>query len=468
MGVKWYEGKKGETDSGVVYDRCDVYGIIRRLLRKKWGEWTAPDRGIQITGRYGGQDSQEELYMIDVIPAGVNQDSTLDTTVGKEIADRFGIGFNFIKYTGDMQEKQAAMLASGDYNELQCMQTTAISDQYIQAGVLLNLIENFIPDVIGYYGISVRTDVLEYYGWPNLVTASDWIEFLKKAVKDFPEAYDGTPTVGLTLPGAEAYGMNLMGGLWEEGATYPGNAGGVNWLYNLETEEFEDAMHSSEKKESLKFFHDCYEAGVLDPELFTDNHDMTVEKMSNGSAIAVWYVNWNNKTANQALTEAGHPEMSYITQPIQLDSQKGQKFVTTRMFLYPFNQYGVTDKCKDPEKLLKFLNWCCTEEGQLLLQNGLEGVHYEIQDGERVPTDLYLEMLRDVELQNKEGLPGGLATGSYEMFQCLSYDMSVAEDFEKAYGEMLAEYEMLDYQSVIDARNEMLGEIMEQLAAGNE
>lgn len=308
----------------------------------KSGESGQPQTGeSRSQGDTGGQDSQEELYMIDVIPAGVNQDSTLDTTVGKEIADRFGIGFNFIKYTGDMQEKQAAMLASGDYNELQCMQTTAISDQYIQAG-------------------------------------------------------------------------------------------------------------------------------VLDPELFTDNHDMTVEKMSNGSAIAVWYVNWNNKTANQALTEAGHPEMSYITQPIQLDSQKGQKFVTTRMFLYPFNQYGVTDKCKDPEKLLKFLNWCCTEEGQLLLQNGLEGVHYEIQDGERVPTDLYLEMLRDVELQNKEGLPGGLATGSYEMFQCLSYDMSVAEDFEKAYGEMLAEYEMLDYQSVIDARNEMLGEIMEQLAAGNE
>ncbi len=537
----------------------------------------------QASGENGEAVSEKDLYMIDVMPNSPAQDSSLDTAVGRELAERFGIGFHYIEYNGDMQEKQAAMLAGGDYNEIQCMEKTAISDQYIKAGVLLDLddYKDLLPDfyerfkdiipywrllsrdgglhlwqapvpndylsTMSHYNIAVRTDVLEYYGWPNLVTASDWIEFLKKAVKDFPETYDGTPTVGLTLPGAESYGMNLLAAPNEEGDMYAVDIGGVNWVYNLKTEQFEDAWHTAEKKECLKFFHDLYQEGVLDPEMFTDTIDMTVEKMSNGSAIAVWYVKWNSKDANQKLAAAGHPEMSYIEQPFQLDSQEGQKFVAAALYTYPHNQWGVTDKCKDPEKFFQLLNWCCTEEGQLLLQNGIEGVHYEMQNGERVPTEFYGEMIRDVALLGSEGLPGGPGSELYplklfpycvttsedgrpynlgleqeyadkfalsdrekEAFQGLGWNSSqqwwmdhgelvdvtivssceldrtsdlgkieeklnevyqkyagqivIADDFEKAFADMMAEYEKLDYQSVINARNTLLKENKEELA----
>jgi hypothetical protein len=131
--------------------------------------------------------------------------------------------------------------------------------------------------------------------------------------------------------------------------------------------------------------------------------------MSNGSAISVFYVSWLNGTANAALTEAGHPEMSYIQLPIQLDSQykAGQKRELTKAYSYPFQSWALTDKCKDPERLLTFLNWCYTEEGLLLLNSGIKDVHYTVDsDGVRQATDLVKNAAINNTLQD-EGLNVG-------------------------------------------------------------
>ena len=109
------------------------------------------------------------------------------------------------------------------------------------------------------------------------------------------------------------------------------------------------------------------------------------------------------------MTEAGHPEMSYIQQPFQLDSQKGQKYVFPVRYSYPYNSYGITKNCKYPERVAKFLNWCCTDEGQIVLQSGLEGTHYTVENGKRVPTELFYECSKDQEIKKQEGVIGALS-----------------------------------------------------------
>lgn len=173
--------------------------------------------------------ADDDLYVIDILVAGTSIDSSLDTAIGQYIAEEFGIAFNYIGYSGDIQEKQALMLAGGDYNEIQYMQYQTIVQQYMDAGVLINLddYKDILPDFykrfeneIPYWRIGspdgglykwegnaprtystkadhldmvVRSDVLEYYGYPELVSASDWIAFLEQAVKDFPTTPDGHP-----------------------------------------------------------------------------------------------------------------------------------------------------------------------------------------------------------------------------------------------------------------------------------
>lgn len=519
--------------------------------------------------------ADDDLYVIDILVAGTSVDSSLDTVIGQYIAEEFGIAFNYIGYSGDIQEKQALMLAGGDYNEIQYMQYQTIVQQYMDAGVLINLddYKDILPDFykrfeneIPYWRIGspdgglykwegnaprtystksdhldmvVRSDVLEYYGYPELVSASDWLAFLEQAVKDFPTTPDGQPTVGLTAPLAASWGMQGIVPIgYEKGETYVA-CGNDYYTYNVKTEQFEDYLLNPEAKESFQFFNDLYNKGILDEECFTDTSDVTQQKMDSGRAIAVWYVDWGMGAANKALTEAGHPEMSYVEMPFQLDSQIGQKYSLPATYVYPFMSYGLTDKCTEPEKVLKFINWCCTEEGQLILQSGFEGVHYTVEDGVRIPTDLRKECSLNSELALSEGISDGTASTHYkglpivftaapdgqpynlslesaykdefnlndrqkEVFAAMGWESSnewwdenvsvanagfsqacaldttsdlgkigakmvelrvkysanllMADDFEAVWAELMAEYDKLDHEAVIDAMNATLEE----------
>lgn len=518
--------------------------------------------------------ADDDLYVIDILVAGTSIDSSLDTVIGQYIAEEFGIAFNYIGYSGDIQEKQALMLAGGDYNEIQYMQYQTIVQQYTDAGVLINLddYKDILPDFykrfedqIPYWRIGspdgglykwegyaprdyitktdhldmvVRSDVLEYYGYPELVSASDWIAFLEQAVKDFPTTPDGQPTVGITAPLSESWGMQGIVPIgYEKGETYVA-CGNDYYTYNCKTEQFEDYLLNPEAKESFQFFNELYNKGILDEECFTDTSDVTQQKMDSGRAIAVWYVNWGMNAANKALTEAGHPEMSYVEMPFQLDSQIGQKYSLPATYVYPFMSYGLTDKCTEPEKVLKFINWCCTEEGQLILQSGFEGVHYTVEDGVRVPTDLRKECSLNSEVALREGLADGTSSHfkglplvftaapdgqpynlafetayedefklndrQKEVFKAMGWETSndwwdenvnpvnagfsqacaldttsdlgkigakmvelrvkysanllMADDFEAVWNELMAEYDKLDHEAVIDAMNATLEE----------
>ena len=519
--------------------------------------------------------ADDDLYVIDILVAGTSVDSSLDTVIGQYIAEEFGIAFNYIGYSGDIQEKQALMLAGGDYNEIQYMQYQTIVQQYMDAGVLINLddYKDILPDFykrfeneIPYWRIGspdgglykwegnaprtystksdhldmvVRSDVLEYYGYPELVSASDWLAFLEQAVKDFPTTPDGQPTVGLTAPLAASWGMQGIVPIgYEKGETYVA-CGNDYYTYNVKTEQFEDYLLNPEAKESFQFFNDLYNKGILDEECFTDTSDVTQQKMDSGRAIAVWYVDWGMGAANKALTEAGHPEMSYVEMPFQLDSQIGQKYSLPATYVYPFMSYGLTDKCTEPEKVLKFINWCCTEEGQLILQSGFEGVHYTVEDGVRIPTDLRKECSLNSELALSEGISDGTASTHYkglpivftaapdgqpynlslesaykdefnlndrqkEVFAAMGWESSnewwdenvsvanagfsqacaldttsdlgkigakmvelrvkysanllMADDFDAVWNELMAEYDKLDHEAVIDAMNATLEE----------
>lgn len=382
----------------------------------------------------------EELWTIDVLTESILGEKSIDTTIGKYIAEKFGIAFNFSTYSGDLLDKQALMLAGGDYNEIQYMQGQTMVQQYIEAGALLNLddYKELLPDFYERYAdlipiwrtaaadgglykwevctpraltceyphfdVMVRTDVLEYYGYPELLSASDWLDFLEQAMKDFPTTADGQSTVGLTVPLAESWGISGMPGIgFEKGETYL-YCGDDCYVFNVKTNQFEDYMHCPEVKESFAFFNELYNRDILDKEAFVDLGDQTLEKMSSGRAIAVWYVNWFNQSANSALIAAGQDNVQYIEMPFQLDSQVGGKRNSPVIDSYPYMSYGISKNCTDPERFCKFLNWCCTDEGQLLLQSGIEGVHYTVEDGVRVPTELRLKCSQDTEIAKAEGL----------------------------------------------------------------
>jgi ABC-type glycerol-3-phosphate transport system substrate-binding protein len=403
-------------------------------------------------GQAKSTEGGDDLYVIQMLVGSNNTAGGLGTLikrsddhkVGQYIRDKFGIVFEYTVYAGDLREKESLMLAAGDYNELQEMQRDDMVLNYINAGALIDLLPrldsmpNFksrFKDIIPYWRLVcggslykyefwvpreldtdieandfyVRSDLLEKAGWPQLLSTSDWIRFLEKAA---PGAVDvnGRQITGVTMPMAESWGLaGIVSVLYEKGENFLplGNEG---FIFDFTRDQFVDYFQNANVKESYKFWSDLYRRGLLDPECFTDTADITQEKISRGSVAVVNYTGW--LLNNSALREAGHPEMEYIRLPIQSDSQAANKekrlirMETTRSF----DSWGITKNCKDPDKLLKLIDWVCTDEGQIILKSGIEGFHWtRDSSGKRVWTDLFVSLMKDPKVNVTEGV--GLMRG---------------------------------------------------------
>ncbi len=377
-----------------------------------------------------GQASKDAPYRIQYFLNAKKVGSSDETRVGKIIKEKFNIVFDYVPFT-DYEQKQNLMLAAGDYPDLLRLQEETGLQKYLNAGAVLPL-DSYLKDAPNFrqrykdlipfwrlsspdgklykweywvpqdkfvnvqnYDITVRTDALEKQGWPKLVSTDDYVRFLSQAAKDFPTT-NGRRTLGMIAPFGEPWGVaGIMGDLYEKTDTYSsaGRNGAVLW--NIKTRQFESYLHNSYYKESLQFFNKLYQLGLLDTENFTDHLDQFNVKMESGQALAGWYCTWEVPTANAKLIAAGHPEQQYIVLPVQSNTtvKEGQKREMTLEGARPFDSVVITKNAKDPARIFKLVEWAASEEGQMLLQSGVEGVDYVVKNGKRTPTDMVVQAL---------------------------------------------------------------------------
>jgi len=387
---------------------------------------TSSANDISTGDNSASASEKKEEYIFTYLATDGSAISSADTPVGKIIKEKFNITINLEVYPGDYNEKCALMLAAGDYPDILQLTSMDIVNKYINAGALLDIEElakengtNFLkrhaksipfwklasddgelykyefntPNYEVVTGaaldVSVRSDVLEAQGYPELLDEDSYIEFLKKGLEQFPEI-NGQKTVGMTFPGAESWGIQgIVPIMYEKGGyAATGNNGAI---FNIKEDRYEDYFKNKYVKSSFKFFNRLYREGLLDPECFTDLNVQTQEKMNSGRALSVWYVTWNNSTANAIFNSNGNSDMEYVIMPIMSRDQlnNNEKLQLRILDTYPHAGMGITKNSKDPERLMVLLDWVATEEGQILLGWGIEGEDYTIKEGKRVPTDAF-------------------------------------------------------------------------------
>ena len=403
--------------------------------------------------------ASKEEYVIKLLTQSPNMPKRSDESeIGKMIKEKFNIVFEYVQSPGNITDKLNLMLAGGDYPEIVSIQDNQTFDKYARAGALLPL-DDFVqnaPEFAERYkvqiplwrmsgpdgklykweshvpvdfennvevlDVGIRTDALKEQGWPNLLSTDDYIRFLKQALQDHPTT-NGQKTIGMVVPFAEPWGMQgIATSMYEKGGRYSTAAGNMGILWNQVDQKFEDTMTNEYVKESLAFFNKLYREGILDKDSFTDKMDQVQEKMNSGRALSIWYTVWGLAGTNNGLIEAGHPEMQYINMPVRSMTQieRNEKRQIRVEDTRPFGIYAITKNAKHPERIQELLAWAATEEGRVLLQSGVEGVHYTIVDGKRVPTEAYKKVLMDVEAQKSSGLGG--------MFNVLGYVYTNAPD----------------------------------------
>ena len=396
------------------------------------------------TPNSNNNEPTKELYTLQIfsnLATKVNKWS--DTAVGKVILEKFNIDVELLPVpSGDSKEQLGLMLAAGNYPEVVHLQDQDITNRYIEAGALLPLdpylnqmpnFANWYKDSIPYWrqaagdgnlynwniqipqdqavfpennDMLVRTDLLEQAEWKHPVSVDEWIAFLKEAKAKNPKTPDGQATIGIVAPFGESWGTaGIAPIMYEKGAGIQVSNGSI--FFDGANNTFVDMFTHPDTKESFQFFNRLYREGLLDEESFTDKYDQVADKLNSGRALSAWYVVWASGSANNALEEKGLGDMSYITAPIQSNGQvaRGEKNLIMTQLTRPFDTIAITKNAKHPERIAELVEFINSEEGQTLIQSGIEGVHYTIKDGKRIATDEYIEnYLADPDYTIKQGM----------------------------------------------------------------
>ena len=76
------------------------------------------------------------------------------------------------------------------------------------------------------------------------------------------------------------------------------------------------------------------------------------------------------------------PERCYARFPITMNEEIKDR---SQVYCESYdNGVGISTKCKDPELAMKVIDYIASNEGNVLLNWGIEGQHYDIVDGRRV------------------------------------------------------------------------------------
>lgn len=365
------------------------------------------------------QEVEVSIWNNDALSPGVQK-----TPIADEIAKKTGIRLNVV--SGDAQ-KFKVLLAGGDLPDIIF---SNFSDQGVDINTLLrggqlialdnllkehgsNITKNF-PEALAYSKHFMSTDGKTYFlpiqvnklngqqkltektgasvalymrydlykkaGSPELKTTDDYLNILKKMQDENPKSLSGKKTYAIS-------GFSDWG-LWMFTVPYEAVKGVWNYsydmMYDMYNEKWMNTYYSDVFWDGVKLYNQAYNAGILDPEMFTQKYDNYVEKLKDGATF-VTYANWLKDTANTAYVAAGKNDIGVEIVPVGEMNYLCNIYAEDQPFgwgaSYPL---AITHGCKNPEKAMDLLNFTFSGEGSRLLQSGIEGVHWENVNG--VPT----------------------------------------------------------------------------------
>lgn len=156
-------------------------------------------------------------------------------------------------------------------------------------------------------------------------------------------------------------------------------------------------------REALTYFHDWYEEGLMDPEMFSQDDTQLMSKCSQGyvGVSTWWYID----------ELMGDYADDYVFLPI-LDGPDGTHNVTVRSGgATNSGNLSITSACESPINLLKFFDQWYDPENVMQLQYGPIGTYFTEQDENGV-----WKSITDEESQAKFGKSAGELKGEYEVY----------------------------------------------------
>lgn len=271
-------------------------------------------------------------------------------------------------------------------------------------------------------GLILRADFLEAKGFDAPKTFDDLYEILKAYKEENPDSY---PMVHYLFPYI-THRMIMPAWGCPVGYWVPPYLGSIAWDY--ENENYYVTATSDVYREYLQFMNKLSDEGLLDPEASAD--DVWSQKMTSGSAICT-YAYYDQMAGLEAASEIeGYDLQLYL--PLEgpagaYGENRGQAY---RGLLFP----AATAEREDFEQVVRAIDTMFySEEAAKIWSIGVEGVTYNVVDGEIVFVD---EVLNAEEGINKYlQINYGCGTSG---FQSVWPDEYTLLKFDEEYAEIYA------------------------------
>lgn len=230
----------------------------------------------------------------------------------------------------------------------------------------------------------VQWDVLKAndYKLPN--TLEEFETMIKDYIAASPTTEDGLDRIGFTLSTSDWHWLITLGnpaGFIADGA--PDNG---QWLVD-ENNQAIYKFRSDKEREYFRWMCRMYNEGILDPEFATQTHEDYIAKIASGRVVALFDTDWDYQDGEKVLKADGKYGSTYAGLPLTMDADTKCPSLMYQG-LTTGTGVGISSTCADPVAAIKFLDYICSDEGQVLVKWGIEGINYFIdEDGHRYRTE---------------------------------------------------------------------------------
>lgn len=374
-------------------------------------------------------------------------------------------------YPSDVEEKTVElMIATGELPDL--IFAKGDSDILIEQGALIDLsdlIDEYGPHIKALYGDEyeklqssrenpaiyqlycgkVQDEALTSSGtaqlqWEVLAFNDYRIPYTLEEYGDMIREYkarhlniDGQTTIGITLSVTDWHWYTTLAN--PSGYIANGAIDNGQWIVSDDYKVQYKHMVGGQK-EYYRWLNRMYDEKVLDQEFAIQTHEDYLEKIASGRVLGLLDADWDYTTAENTLKAAGRYERTYAGLPVTIDSSvKCASLAPQGLNTWGI---GITTACKDPVRAIQFLDWLCTEEAQILVNWGIEGVNYYYdEDGVRCRTAEEIERAeKNVSYQNETGVGlhsypfpsyGNTVLDSTGNYFCILNPESVADSYNE-------------------------------------
>lgn len=262
----------------------------------------------------------------------------------------------------------------------------------------------------------IRKDVYEALGSPVIGTPEEFQSVMKRIKQEFPAL---TP-----------FGFNSIGeGTGSLGDTLQDFIG-----VPLETEsgEFYDRNLDEDYLTWLKTLNTVYRDGNISDDSFADDGTAFEEKVKSGKYATMLLDGTPQQGGNLQIYMSANPGKEYVA----IDGPQSTKGNAPTL-----NQSGITGwminfiskDCKDPAKAIQIFTYLLSEEGQTLMNYGIEGETYQTKADGSVEL---LPAVKDLQLNNADQFKKDYRMGEFMFFGHDRHKALSADAFPEAIKQM--------------------------------